>query len=64
MVTINGIPQDVAGLTLAGYLSTTDYVLARIVVEHNEVIVPQSQYGQTVLSDGDVVEVVSFVGGG
>lgn len=64
MVTINGNPQNAAGQTLADYLVTTDYDPTRIAVERNGDIVPKTQYGETTLADGDVVEVVSFVGGG
>mgnify|MGYP000022461789 FL=1 len=35
-----------------------------IVVECNEEIVPRDQYGTFMLHSGDVVEIVSFVGGG
>lgn len=64
MVKINGTELDAAGKTVARYLETTDYNLSRIAVERNGEIVPKSQYDSTVLQDGDVVEVVSFVGGG
>lgn len=64
MVTINGIPVDMAGKTLTEYLASGDYDTKRIVVERNYEIVPKAQYDDTLLRDGDVVEVVSFVGGG
>ena len=64
MVKINGVEQDVAGLTVAEYLAGTDYVLGRVAVERNGEIVPKSKYSETVLTDGDSIEVVSFVGGG
>lgn len=64
MVKINGIAIDADGQTLAQYLSTTNYDPKRIAVERNNDIVPKSQYDVTVLYDGDIVEVVSFVGGG
>ncbi len=64
MVKINGEEYRIAGKTLAEYLATTTYDTKRIAVERNGEIVPKSQYGETVLMDGDSVEVVSFVGGG
>lgn len=64
MVKVNGEELDIAGKTLAEYLATTDYDLKRIAVECNGDIVPKAQYGETMLRDGDSVEVVSFVGGG
>lgn len=64
MVKINGESLEVAGKTLEEYLKTTQYDPKRIAVERNGEIVPKSQYGKTVLEEGDCVEVVSFVGGG
>lgn len=64
MVKINGENWNIAGKTLAEYLAGTAYDPKRIAVERNGEIVPKAQYGETVLSDGDSVEIVSFVGGG
>ena len=64
MVKINGEELNVAGKTIAEYLVTTDYDPKRIAVERNGDIVFKSQYGETMLQNGDNVEVVSFVGGG
>ena len=64
MVKINGEELNIAGKTVAEYLATTIYDSKRIAVECNGDIVPKAQYGETVLKDGDSVEVVSFVGGG
>lgn len=64
MVKINGEWQDVAGQTLAEYLANTSYDGKRIAVECGGEIVPRSRYSVTKLKDGDVIEIVSFVGGG
>ena len=64
MVKVNGEEKDLAGRTLAEYFATTKYDMKRVATEINGEIVPKSQYAQTVLKDGDNVEVVSFVGGG
>ena len=64
MVKVNGIELELAGKTVEQYLATTDYDRKRIAVERNGDIVPKAQYGETVLRDGDSLEVVSFVGGG
>lgn len=64
MVKINGEEKNVSGMTVAEYLATTNYDPKRIAVECNGDIVPKSQYDNTVLQDGNSVEVVSFVGGG
>ena len=36
----------------------------RVAVEHNRIVVKKSAYTSTLISDGDEVEVVNFVGGG
>ena len=41
-----------------------NYNVNHIVVEHNLTIIPKEQYDQTILKDGDEVEIVSFMGGG
>ena len=64
MLKINGEELNVAGKTIAEFLATTNFDPKRIAVERNGVIVFKSQYGETLLQDGDNVEVVSFVGGG
>lgn len=64
MVKINGKDLDMAGRTISEYLSGTEYNMKRIAVERNGVIVRKASYDSTVLEDGDVIEVVSFVGGG
>ena len=64
MVKINGNQENAAGKTLAEYLETTSFDTRRIAVEINGEIVPKAQYANTLINDGDIIEVVSFVGGG
>ncbi len=64
MVKVNGIQLDLAGQMLLDYLRAAQYDTGRIAVERNGELVPKSQYAETVLKDGDTLEVVSFVGGG
>lgn len=64
MVKVNGKVIDIAGKTVSEYLSSMSYDQKRIAVERNGEIIFKSQYDSTVLEDGDVMEVVSFVGGG
>ena len=64
MVKVNGAELDIAGKTVAQYLSTTNNDPKRIAVERNGDIVFKSQYDSTILQDGDSLEIVSFVGGG
>ena len=64
MLTINGQQVDAAGKTVAQYIAEAGYNSVRIAVERNEEIVPKAKYAETVLADGDIIEVVNFVGGG
>lgn len=64
MVKINGKAEEVIGRTLTDYLQNANYDSRTIVIEINEEIIPKTQYDQTILQDGDVVEIISFMGGG
>ena len=64
MVKINGEELNMAGKTIAEYLATTNFDPKRIAVERNGDIVPKAKYGETILQDGDSLEIVSSVGGG
>ena len=64
MVKINGESSDAVGKSVAEYLNSAGYSLKRVAVEINGNIVPKAQYADTILNDGDRVEIVSFVGGG
>lgn len=64
MVHINGEDITADGMNLKDYLEQNGYNLQRIAVEINEQIVPKANYSETILKEGDKVEVVSFVGGG
>jgi len=64
MVTINGKQYEVSGKTIAAYLTEAKYDLQRVAVELNGEIVSKGKLAETIMQDGDVMEVVSFVGGG
>ena len=64
MIKVNGEELDIAGKTITEFVLTTEYDSKRIAVERNGDIVPKAQYSETVLEDGDNLEIVSFVGGG
>lgn len=64
MIWINGERLDLTEVPLKSYLEENGYNLKHIAVECNECIVPKSQFETFVLHSGDVVEIVSFVGGG
>ena len=60
----NGKEEAADGMLLKDYLEQHGYPLAGIAAECNEQIIPKNNYDSYVLKDGDVLEVVSFVGGG
>ena len=64
VVKINGKEENAAGKNVAEVIESLGYNTIRIAVELNMEILPKSMYGETILKDGDTVEVVSFVGGG
>jgi len=64
MVKINGEEKNAVGKTVIEYLSESSYDKKRVAVELNGDILPKSQYDTTVFRDGDIIEIVSFVGGG
>ena len=51
-------------VTVTEYLKACNYVPVQVVVELNEEIIKRETYGTTVLKDGDVVEILQFMGGG
>ena len=64
MIQLNGEPKEYNEVSVEEMLGREGFEKARIAVEVNGVIVSKQAYNSTVLHSGDVVEVVSFVGGG
>ena len=64
MVKINGELLDKNGKSISDVLNEMGLSVQRVAVELNEEIVPKANYNDTILNDGDIVEVVRFVGGG
>ena len=64
-VRVNGeelrLPQ---GASVSALLEHLKVATPRVAVERNRELVPKSAYASTSLSEGDVLEVVEFVGGG
>jgi thiamine biosynthesis protein ThiS len=52
------------GVSLADLIAQLDLPAQRIAVEHNRSVVRRSEWESTLLSEGDRVEIVHFVGGG
>ena len=64
-VTLNGTQREFEpGTTLAELVQSLQLKTDRIAAERNLALVPRAQYAQTVLAEGDKLEIVTFVGGG
>jgi sulfur carrier protein len=64
-VMVNGKEMELAGgVSISGLLKALGLSDRRVAVEHNLKILTVDNYAETVLSDGDTVEIMSFVGGG
>ena len=65
MIIVNGKEINLTKETsVADYLEQNQYQVKRIAVELNGDILPKYRYSDTMLKDGDRLEVVTFVGGG
>ena len=64
MVKINGEEKNAVGKSVSEYLEENGFDVKCIAVELGGDILPKSQYENTILQDGDTLEIVSFVGGG
>ena len=65
MITVNGKQiQLTSEMSVADYLEQNNYQINRIAVDMNEEILPKYSYSETMLKNGDRLEVVTFVGGG
>jgi thiazole synthase len=64
-LTLNGEDREFEGpLTVTDLLSRLEIDPRKVALERNLEIVPRSAYADTVLGDGDRLEVVHFIGGG
>ncbi len=64
-ITLNGkIHMVEQGTTIENLAQTLNVAQTQVAVERNREIVPRSLYGKSVLNEGDLVEIVTFIGGG
>ena len=63
-LTINGEPRRTAAATILALVTELGLKPEKVAVERNGLIVPRSTHAQAPLADGDVLEIVHFVGGG
>jgi sulfur carrier protein len=64
-VTVNGEGHEVPdSTTVRGLIELLDLAGGPVAVERNGEVVPRAEHPATALAEGDVVEIVHFVGGG
>ena len=64
-IRLNGEAYDIAGpVTISALLAALNIDPRIVAVEHNVVVVKRQQYDETMIREGDEVEIVRFVGGG
>ena len=64
-ITLNGEPRSIApGTTIAALAAELGLDPAKVAVERNLAIVPRSTLGSVMITEGDQIEIVHFVGGG
>jgi thiazole synthase len=63
-LTVNGEPRRSSAATIAALVRELALKPEKVAVERNGIIVPRSTLGEAPLADGDVLEIVTFVGGG
>ena len=64
-LTLNGRPHTAtAGETVADLLVALKMPRETVAVERNHEVVRRADHATTLLADGDVIELVQFVGGG
>jgi thiamine biosynthesis protein ThiS len=65
IITLNGDRIELSGpLTITELLSHLEIDARRVAVEHNVIVLKRSAFDETVVREGDQVEIVNFVGGG
>ena len=64
-IIVNGESRRIsAGTSVAELVQRIGLRPEKVAVERNRVIVPRSTLAEVVLDDGDILEIVHFVGGG
>ncbi|GMW02927.1 MAG: hypothetical protein AMXMBFR84_40630 [Candidatus Hydrogenedentota bacterium] len=64
-IMLNGSTKEIAGdVSVNALLASLNFQPEGTVVERNGDIVDRASYGDTLLAEGDTIELVRFVGGG
>lgn len=63
-IQVNGEDRQVSATTVQGLVEELGFDIRKVAVERNLAIVPRSLHAETLLVQGDRIELVQFVGGG
>lgn len=63
-IILNGETRQVREGSIADLVASLGLDVAKVAVERNREIVPRSTLADVALAEGDVLEIVHFVGGG
>ena len=64
-VTVNGAEKELPeGLSVRGLIEHLALADGPVAVEINRAIVPRARHASQLVTDGDAIEIVHFVGGG
>lgn len=63
-LTINGKPENIPADNVAGLIQHLGLTGRAVAVELNQEVVPKREHANTSFKEGDVVELVTLVGGG
>ncbi len=65
IITVNGKRKELqSNISIQELLNQLKLDCQQVVVEHNHNIIPRQRLDDTMLNDGDTLEVIHFVGGG
>lgn len=65
LITLNGEPYELDGpLSVADLLLKLSIDSRRVAVEYNYTILKRQLFAETMVNEGDRIEIVNFVGGG
>ncbi|MDG5467870.1 sulfur carrier protein ThiS [Deltaproteobacteria bacterium IMCC39524] len=64
-IIVNGKAREIQdGICIQELLDQMQLDCMQLVVEHNKNIIPRQRLAETLLNNGDTLEVIHFVGGG
>ena len=64
-IIFNGKPREIReSINIQEFLNQLQIDCMQVVIEHNRTIITRQRLEETILNNGDTLEVIHFVGGG